>query len=150
MKLITYLATISAVLAMGAAQAAPKKGETKAEPAKTTPAAPEAAKRDTYPLYGEVVAVTSKLLTIKGGEGKEDRKLAITADTKFSNQDKPATLADVKVGAWVGGLLKKADGNDTVVSLNVGVKQKEAKAPEAKPADKTEPKAKAKTTKKAA
>ena len=94
--------------------------------------AAEKPKRDTYPLYGAVVAVSPKLLTIKGGEGKEDRKYAITAETTFNNAGKPATLADVVVGKKVGGLLKKSEtGNDKVVSLNVGVAQ-EAKPKKAK------------------
>ncbi len=152
-KLITYLTTLTAVFALGTVQAAPKKGEAK-EDTKTTPAKEEGAKRDTYPLYGKVVSITAKTLTIKGGEGKEDRKYAITADTTFSNGEAKATAADVKPGAWVGGLLKKVPGetnDDLVVKLNVGVKQKEDKADD-KAAPKTEPKteAKTKTKKKAA
>jgi uncharacterized protein YcfJ len=97
---------------------------------KTEAKAEEKPKKDTYPLYGQVVSVTTKTLTIKGGEGKEDRKYSITADTEIVDGDKAAKAADVKEGAWVGGLLKKAtgSGNDTIVKLNVGVKQKEAKA----------------------
>ena len=106
-----------------------------AEDAKKTEAkAEEKPKKDTYPLYGVVASITAKTLTIKGGEGKEDRKYTITADTEIVNGDKPAKSADVKEGAWVGGLLKKAagSGNDTVLKLNVDVKQKEAKKEEKK------------------
>lgn len=103
--------------------------ETKKAPAKPAEAAAEAKpKKDTYPLYGEVVSITASTLTIKGGVDKPDRKYAITADTKIVNGDKDAKASDVKEGAWVGGLLKKAaKGNDEVVKLNIDVKQKEAK-----------------------
>jgi hypothetical protein len=154
-KLITLLTTFTAVLAMGTAQAAPKKGEAKSD-AKAAPAKADAPKRDTYPLYGEVVSLTAKTLTIKGGVGKENRTYAITSETVFKNVnkdqkiDKPATAADVKVGAWVGGLLKKTpgDADDVVVSINVGVKQKDEA--EAKKAEAAKPEKKKTTTKKAA
>ena len=153
-KLITYLTTLTAVFALGTVQAAPKKGEAKAEE-KAAPAKEEGAKRDTYPLYGKVVSITTKTLTIKGGVDKEDRKYAINADTVFTNGEAKATAADVKPGAWVGGLLKKVPSeteNDIVVKLNVGVKQKEDGAAEEKAAPKSEPKteSKTKTKKKAA
>jgi len=106
----------------------PSATDTKAPAADTK--AP-AKKRDTYPLYGEVVAVTNTLLTIKGGKDKPERKFDINKDTKIHNDEKPATIADVKVGAWVGGSVKStATGNPLLLSLNVGVKQKDAAAPE--------------------
>jgi hypothetical protein len=83
------------------------------------------AKGNTYPLYGEVVAVTSKTLTIKGGEGKEDRKFSITAATKIHNDGKPATIEDVKVGKKVGGSVEKE--TDKLLSLNVGAAQTPSK-----------------------
>jgi len=114
--------------------------------ADAVPAAPEKpaekAKKDTYPLYGEVVAVTPKLLTIKGGKGKEDRKFDITADTKIVDGDKEATAADIKVGKKVGGMAKKAAtrGSPTALKINVGVKQettkKKAEAPKTEEAPK--------------
>ena len=89
--------------------------ETKKAPAKPAEAAAEAKpKKDTYPLYGEVVSITASTLTIKGGVDKPDRKYAITADTKIVNGDKDAKASDVKEGAWVGGLLKKAAKTDPV------------------------------------
>jgi len=129
MKTKFIIASLGAAvaLALTPAQAAkPKAPETPAAaPTKTAEPAAEKAKRDTYPLYGEVVAVTPKLLTIKGGKGKEDRKYDITADTVIHAGDKSATIADVKVGRKVGGLLKKSGGkgNDTVVKLNTDVAQ---------------------------
>jgi hypothetical protein len=108
------------------AQAAPKKAAAPAEE-KTAPAEKVDAKRNTYPLYGVVVAVSPRVLTIKGGEGKEDRKYAITASTTFNNAGKAATIDDVVVGKKIGGLLEKSEtGNDKVVKLNVGVAQEAA------------------------
>ena len=106
----------------------------------TPPAAPAEKKAPaadtTYPLRGQVVSVTETLLTIKGGEGKKDRTYDMTKETKIVNGDAPAALADVKPGLTVGGLLSKsAQGNDKVVKINVGVKQKGAPKGEAKPAE---------------
>jgi hypothetical protein len=141
----TRLAGALALIAFASVNAAPPK-EAESKPATKTEGKAEAktdskgegkgkakAKRDTYPLYGEVVAISSRMLTIKGGEGKEDRKYTITSDTKFVNGAKPATIDDVKPGKMVGGSVKKTDGDvkDHVLSINVGVKQ-DRKAPAAK------------------
>ena len=130
-KFIIASIGLAVALAFTPAQAAKPKSTDAPAPAPAKPAAPaaEKAKRDTYPLYGEVVAVTPKLLTIKGGKGKEDRKFDITADTVIHAGEKSATIADVKVGRKVGGLLKKSDGkgNDTVVKLNTDVAQETTK-----------------------
>jgi hypothetical protein len=93
----------------------------------------------TYPLYGMVVSITDKLLVIKGGKGKPDRKFDLTPATKFSAGKQPATLKDVKEGRWVGGSLRKSGaGNDIVVSLNVDVTQKgETKQADERKADPT-------------
>lgn len=104
-------------------------------PASPTPASPgqqaepaaAQAKGVTYPLYGVVVSISDRLLVIKGGKGKPDRKFDITSETKFKAGKQPAAIKDVKAGRWVGGLLQKSakGGNDTVVSLNVEVTQKD-------------------------
>lgn len=125
---ITCLTAMFALLAIGTVHAAPKESEPKApakSEAKSDAKGKAKAKRDTYPFYGEVVAVSSRMLTIKGGEGKEDRKFTILADTKIMNGSKPATLADIKVGKRVGGSVKKTEGDlkDQLASINVGVKQ---------------------------
>ena len=127
-KLILASLGMAVALVFSPTQAFAKKPA--AEPAAAAPEKPaDKPKKDTYPLYGEVVAVTPKLLTIKGGKGKEDRKFDITADTKIVDEDKPATVADIKVGKKVGGNVKKSggSGNDTVLKINVGVKQESAK-----------------------
>lgn len=104
-------------------------------PKATPPAAPDkAAKMVAYPLTGTVVAISATELTIKGGEGKPDRVYAMTPQTLIVNGDKPATLAEVKVGQKVGGRLEKAaSGNDKVLKLNLGVKQEPQPKPMPKP-----------------
>lgn len=93
-------------------------------------------KKDHYPLYGEVVAITETLLTIKGGKDKPDRMFNITKDTKITLDDKPATVKDAKIGQWVGGYIHNAPegdkSNDDLVHLNLSAKQKEEKKVEEK------------------
>ena len=115
------------------AQAEPK------NPPATKPAPAEAKgaeakpKRDTYPLYGEVVSINSTTLVIKGGVDKPNRNFVIGKETEIVNDEKAAKASDVKPGHWVGGLVKKTEkGDDEVLKINVGVKQKEEKAAEAK------------------
>jgi hypothetical protein len=125
---------------------APKKA-----PAKKTEAK---ADQDSYPFYGKVTAVTSRTLTIVRSANADaaETKFNLNASTEYVNGDKPSSIDAVKVGAWVGGAVKKAaEGNDTVLKLNVGVKQKAAEKGKAKePAKKKEePKKKAETKKKA-
>jgi hypothetical protein len=139
MKTISCLALLFAI----AYPALPLRAAEEKKPAKAEKAtAADAEKKNTYPLYGEVVAITSRTLTIKGGEEKEDRKYTISAATEILKSEKPATVEDVKVGQWVGGLLEKAEaGNDKVLKLNLSVKQKDKSA--TKPAAKKEAPAKA-------
>ena len=112
----------------GLADAAPNEEAVKEQP-KTAAPKKAKAKSDSYPLWGEVVAVTSRTLTIKGGEGKEDRKFTITAETKIHNDGKPATLEDIKVGRKVGGSVQKVvEGNPKMLSINVGAAQEASKS----------------------
>jgi len=102
---------------------------------KPAPAAVSSApvKTVAYPLTGTVVAVSATELTIKGGEGKDNRVYVMTPQTVIVNGEKPATLAEVKVGQKVGGRLEKATaGHDTVLKLNIGVKQEPQPKPKAK------------------
>ena len=73
-----------------------------------------------------VVAVLCTLSYTVTGFAAE--KAAPKAAAKGEANAKRDTIDDVKTGIWVGGILKKAegDGNDVVVKLNIGVKQKEA------------------------
>ena len=144
MKLaLRFLVVAFVVLAVSAVNAAdtPKKAPAKDAPAKKeTPK--KAAAGDTIPFYGKVVAITTRTLTLvrSDAEGAPEVKFAVNASTEYVNGDKPSSIDAVKPGAWVGGAAKKAaEGNDVIVKLNVGVKQKaKGKAP-AKGKGKTEP-----------
>lgn len=111
---------------------------------------------DTLPFYGKVTAVTTRTLTIVRGESAEagETKMNLTSSTEYVNGEKPAAWEAVKVGAWVGGAVKKAadGGNDTVLKINVGVKQKAAEKGKSKTPSKKkgEPKKKEEPKKKAA
>ena len=89
-----------------------------------------------------MVSITSLTLTMVRRDAAEasEVKFAVKASTEYVNGDKPSSIDAVKPGAWVGGAAKKAaEGNDVIVKLNVGVKQKaKGKAP-AKGKGKTEP-----------
>ena len=139
---LRFLVVAFAVLAVSSVNAAdtPKKA-----PAKDAPAKKEAAKKatngDTLPFYGKVISMTSRTLTIVRSDAADapEVKFAVNASTEYVNGDKPSSIDAVKPGAWVGGAAKKAaEGNDVIVKLNVGVKQKtKGKAP-AKGKGKTE------------
>lgn len=131
-KLLTSLVTALVALSLGSAHAADK---AKSKPAETPAAGSKTdatAKRDTYPFKGKVVEVTPRTITIVRSE-KEDAKQAkysTGTSTEYVNGDKAATAADVKVGKWISGLIKKAEGNgnDTMVKINVAAKAPEPKA----------------------
>lgn len=149
MKKIFNILTITAALTLTVPVIAKDAAKKEAAPAEKAAEKKPDAKKDHYPLYGEVVSITDTLLTVKGGKDKPDRTYDITKDTKITKDDKPATVADAKVGQWVGGYVHKAaegdKGNDAIVSLNLSAKQKaekkdDKKVEEKKPA--TEPKKK--------
>ncbi len=152
------LSLSSAGMALAAEAKAPakeaEKSEAKEKPTeKVKPSDKEEApaKRNTYPLYGQVISADASTLTIKGGEGKEPRKFSVSSATVVMKGDQPAAIKDIKEGQWIGGLLEKAaEGNDKVVKLNLEVKQKEPKPEAAADTAKVEPKeeAKPKATKK--
>lgn len=145
MKTTIILSTFLLALAVSAPTAfsAEKKKPAPAETAKKEEPKTDA-RKDHYPLYGQLVSITASTLTIKGGEGKADRKFDITKDTVIKKDDKAATAKDAKEGQWVGGYVKKSGGkgNDELVSLNLSAKQKEAKADDKKPETTTTPKKK--------
>lgn len=129
--LFIRLLCLITLASVGLVAAAPKE-EPSAEQPKSAAPKKAKAKSDSYPLWGEVVAVTTRTLTIKGGEGKEDRKFTITAETKIHNDGKPATLEDIKVGRKVGGSVQKvAEGNPKMLSINVGAAQEASKSKKA-------------------
>lgn len=119
------------VLCSPAAAEQKEKGAATAPLTKTTPAAAAEKgakpKRDTYPLYGKVVSINATTLVIKGGVDKPNRTFVLSKDTEIVDGDKAATVSDVKTGHWVGGLIKKVEkGDDQLLKLNVGVKQKKS------------------------
>jgi len=131
MKLIFKLLTVS-LLSTGLAFAA----ETGKTPAKgEKPAAKkEEAKPMHLPLKGTVVAISSRTLTVKGGEGKEDRKFTINKDTEILSGEKSAKVSDVKVGQEVtGSFLRSGEGADVLTKLQISPKDSE---PKKKPAAK--------------
>ena len=147
MKIITILCTLVVALALSVPTSysaeKQKSAEKPAETAKKEETKGDA-RKDHYPLYGQIVSITSSTLTIKAGEGKPDRKFDITKDTSIKKDDKAATAKDATDGQWVGGYVKRSGGkgNDEIVSLNLSAKQKEAKADEKKPETTSTPKKK--------
>lgn len=107
----------------------------------------EAKKPEHLPLYGEVVSITDKLLTIKGGVLKPNREYVITAETKITKDDKPAAVKDVTVGHWVGGSYAKQEKENVLHSLNLSVKQKEEKKADDKKVEEKKPDAQPKKKK---
>lgn len=99
------------------------------------PAAKKAPK-NTYPLYGKIAEVTAKTLTIVRSDAPdaEKRQYALTADTEIVHGDTAITSDELKPGLWVGGLLKKSEGEgkDIVIRVNTGVKQRGKAAAEPK------------------
>ena len=146
-KLITYAIVLIAALSVSTTYSAEKgkaKSESTASDSKSESKSEPKAKRDTYPLYGKVVAITSRTLTItrSNSDDAKESKYTINSATEIVNGDKAATIEDVKVGKWVGGTLKKAegDGNDVVLKINLAAKQKEDKPAKAKSPKKSESK----------
>ncbi|MCE9519089.1 MAG: hypothetical protein K8R87_06010 [Verrucomicrobia bacterium] len=132
MKTTTILSTVILAFALStpAAFSADKK---KAPEAATEPAKKEEtksdAKKDHYPLYGQLLSLTDTELTVKGGEGKPDRKFTISKTTTIKKDGKAATVKDAVTGQWVSGYVKNSanGGTDELESVNLSPKQKDAK-----------------------
>lgn len=123
MNLIIRLLSViilSAAISLPAADAGKAKAPAKTEK-KAAPKAGGGAQR--LPLQGTVVAVTTRTLTLKGGEGKEDRKFTINKDTEIVKGDNAATTEDVKVGQRVtGSYYKNAEDANILTKLQVAPK----------------------------
>lgn len=138
MKHIIRFAIITVLSSALTFAAEPKKGETAGKaPAKTDkPAAKkgdEAAKPMHLPLKGMVLAITTRTLTVKGGEGKEDRKFTINKDTQIVKGEAAATVTEVKVGQTItGSYVKHPEGASTLTKLQIAPKLSEPKKTEAK------------------
>ena len=105
--------------------------ESRAAPAESPQAAQPKAKRNTYPLYAKVVAISPQTLSVTRSS-KADAKVVdftLTAATQYVDGDRAITREAVKIGTWIGGSVKKAEGGgpDTLMKVNVGVKQKLAR-----------------------
>lgn len=126
---MTSLSIATGLILSWVALAAPPSDQKKSRqnPSQTAAEKPAAtAKRNHFPLVGEVVSISDTLLVLKGGKGKEDRKYEISAGTKIMKDDKPATVKDAAAGQRVTGSVHKTDkGNLQLVSLNLSPKQKQ-------------------------
>jgi len=83
------------------------------------------------PFVGKIGAVdkTAKTITLEGKE--KARVFLITSETRIRKDRKPATLDDVQLGERVGGSAREnAAGKMEVVTLNVGLAARGAKAKE--------------------
>lgn len=125
LKHILFLVALTAATPSIHLGAAESKAPVTAEGSK--PAAKKAPK-NTYPLYGKIVEATSKTLTIVRSDAPdaEKRQYALTADTEIVHGDTALTSDELKPGLWVGGILKKSDGDgkDVVIKVNTAVKQR--------------------------
>ena len=74
-------------------------------------------------FHGKVAAVDTTASTITIGQ----TVYIISADTKINKDGKAATLADITVGAKVGGSYKKDGDKLNVTTINIGEKAKNAK-----------------------
>lgn len=78
-------------------------------------------------FYGTVVSVSDKVVTLKGTKG--DRKYNLGPESKVLNnseEQKAATIAEVKAGSYVtGSYYKQADGTHLIHHLYVAPKKKE-------------------------
>jgi hypothetical protein len=102
----------------------------KAKPAEAATKAPRP-----YPFSGKLGAVDKEKKTITLIGKERSRTLHLNDETKIQKLGKPATLEDAAVGEEVAGQLRKTtDGKETLVSLRIGPKVEEAKAPKEKPA----------------
>lgn len=124
MKLLASLLTTALLAsAVTLTAAEPEKGKAPAKSEKAPAPAGEAAKSKPLPLIGTVVAVTTRTLTLKGGEGKEDRKFTINKGTTILKGDTVATTEGVKVGQTVtGSYVKNAEGANTLLKLQLAPK----------------------------
>ena len=140
MNFILRIAIIALVSSGFAFSAEPKKsddaGKTTAKSGKPAAKGDDAAKPMHLPLKGMVLAITTRTLTVKGGEGKEDRKFTINKDTAIVKGEAAATVADVKVGQTItGSYIKSAEGASTLTKLQIAPKLSEPKKPAAKEGD---------------
>ncbi len=143
MKKFLFTLTLAAALALGGQTAfaqAKKKPADPAAPAAEKPKAADTAKADKpIPMYvrADEIDASAKTITQVAKDGKKSKN-SVTATTVIMNGDKPATLADIKVGDYVSGnRTKTGEGAYDIVKITkFGAKTEKPageKKPEAKP-----------------
>lgn len=100
------------------------------------------AKRDWYPFYGTVTAVDKQAKTISLKKNQGERVLKLDSKSELLINDKPATLADVKVGSYAHGKLHKSvSGAEVITSAKFDKEappKKQKKTAEKEPAKKAD------------
>src|SRR5215207_5862859 len=129
---ITIIALLSSSFALSAeTKKTDEAGKTAAKSDKSAKKSDDAAKPMHLPLKGMVLAITTRTLTVKGGEGKEDRKFTINKDTQIVKGEAAATVTDVKVGQTItGSYVKNAEGASTLTKLQIAPNVSETKKTE--------------------
>ena len=83
------------------------------------------------PFRGKIGAVDKAAKTITLESKEKPRTFQVTSETRIRKDRKPATLDDVQVGDSVGGSAREnAEGKLELVTLNVGLPSRAAKAKE--------------------
>jgi Cu/Ag efflux protein CusF len=126
---ITLLATLIA----GPVQAQDKK--------ESKPAAAAEGKKQTpkgIPGHGKLSAVDANAKTISVAGKDKDRTFLVTSQTRILKDNKPATLADAKVGDEVGlyFVAEEKEGKHELLSLRIGAKEGKGAAHKAEKGEK--------------
>jgi hypothetical protein len=136
MKKVLFTLTLVCALTLGghSAFAQAKKKAPAAAPAAEAPKAATADKPIPMYVRADEIDVAGKTITQVNKDGKKSKN-SVTATTEIMNGDKPATLADIKVGDYVSGNRKKTgDGTYDIVKITKFGPKAAKPATEAKPA----------------
>lgn len=136
MKKLLFTITLVCALAFGGQSAF---AQAKKKPAEGAPAAEKPAGKP-IPMYvrADEIDAAAKTITQVAKDGKKSKN-SVTATTVIMNGDKPATLADIKVGDYVSGnRTKTGEGTYDIVKITkFGAKAEkpagDAKKPEGEP-----------------
>ena len=141
MKKFLFTLTLAAVLALGGPTASAQAKKKPAEAAPAPGAAPSAEKGKAaeagkpIPMYvrADEIDVAGKSITQVAKDGKKSKN-SVTSTTVIMNGDKPATLADIKVGDYVSGnRLKTGEATYDIVKITKFGPKAEKPAGEKKP-----------------
>ncbi len=104
--------------------------------AEDTPAAAEKgkeAKQNRFPFRGKIAAIDLKEKTITLAGKERNRTFRVSDEAKITKDGKAAKLDEFAVGDEIGGLVSKnAAGQNEVISLRAGAKEKTAKTTQPK------------------